>query len=80
MFVNYFRTNPEFLRLRGLLHDLVEAFAAERWADARTLLEPAEDLMAGFGLGALHALYTRRIDEHRPAPLPGRSVEQAMTS
>jgi adenylate cyclase len=74
------RTQPEFARLRGLQHDLVGAFAAERWADARALLEPAEDLMAGFGLGTLHALYTRRIDEHgRTSSLPGRSVEQAVT-
>lgn len=70
--------DPEFARLRGLQHELVEAFAAERWADARALLEPAEGLMAGFGLGVLHALYTRRVEEHgQPAPLPDRSVALA---
>jgi adenylate cyclase len=74
------RAGPEFARLRGLQHDLVEALAAECWADARALLERSEDLMAGFGLGALHALYTRRIDEHgRKEPIPSLSVERAVT-
>jgi len=58
------RTDPEFARLRGLQQDLVEAFAAERWADARALLQPSQDLMDGFGLGVLRAVYTRRIDKH----------------
>ena len=72
------RADTEFARLRGLQHDLVEALAGERWADARALLEPAEDLMAGLGLGALHALYTRRIEEHgQPAPMPDRSTALA---
>jgi len=72
------RADPEFARLRGVQRELVEAFAAERWADARTLLETSQGLMAGFGLGVLHALYQRRVDEHgKSAPLPDRSVAPA---
>jgi adenylate cyclase len=74
------RADPEFARLRGVQRELVEAFGAERWADARTLLQSSQDLMAAFGLEVLHALYTRRIDEHgHPAPLPERSVAPAVT-
>jgi adenylate cyclase len=74
------RADPEFARLRGLQHDLLEAFAAERWADAGALLQRSGDLMAGFGLGMLHAMYTRRVGEHgQPVPTPGRSVEPAVT-
>jgi adenylate cyclase len=74
------RADPEFARLRGLQRELVEAFAAERWADARALLQPSQGLMAGFGLGVLHALYTRRINEHgRPTPMADRSIAPAVT-
>jgi adenylate cyclase len=74
------RGRLEFAGLRSAQRSMVEAFEARRWSDARGLLRQSEGLMAEFGLGVLHALYERRIDEHGEAPaMPEPGVAQVMT-
>ena len=72
------RSDPEFSRLVSVQRSLVDSFAAQRWTEARALVQQSEDLMASFGLGVLFDLYNRRIAEHGQAsPVSPRAVAQA---
>lgn len=64
------RQDNAFVALSGSHAEMLEAYRAQRWQEARAKLDACRGMMDGFNLGGFYDIYQERLEEYEANP-PG---------